>query len=63
MKQALLEYNEKTQEYHVKRDGESKHACKKYRDAWRFVNGLLISGEIESIDNKVVPEQSVFIKK
>lgn len=63
MKQALLEYNENTQEYHVKRNGESNHICKKYRDAWRFVNGLLTSGEIESIDNKVVPEQSVFIKK
>lgn len=63
MNQALLEYNETTQEYHVKRDGESKHICKKYRDAWRFVNSLLTSGEIDSIDNKVVLEQSVFIKK
>ncbi len=61
MKQAVLDRAPEGNGYQVKYNGNTVVKTT-YRDAWRLVNSLLTSGEIDSIDNKEVPEQSVFVR-
>jgi len=61
MKQAVLNKTPEGNGYEVHYNGNTILKST-YRDAWRLVNGLLMSGEIDSIDNKEVPEQSVFVR-
>ncbi|MDI6975973.1 hypothetical protein [Serratia sp. Se-RSBMAAmG] len=61
MKQAVLDRAPEGNGYQVKYNGNTVVKTT-YRDAWRLVNSLLMSGEIDSIDNKEVPEQSVFVR-
>lgn len=61
MNQAILDKSPEGNGYEVKYNGNTI-VKSTYRDAWRLVNGLLMSGEIDSIDNKEVPEQSVFVR-
>lgn len=61
MKQAILNKSPEGNGYEVHYNGNTITKST-YRDAWRLVNDLLMSGEIDSIDNKEVPEQSVFVR-